>query len=212
MFTNFSLSWKEWRQRSRRQYQRAQQGRTGCIDVLRSVFGHKNSASRGYGVLRLLRKLICFGKGWLPLLTISRGDAVVKEMEKKHIARVDARMDKEREMQVKNSPQYMTIYRDIDDISWVETKQVKSAASDESSVFHDIAEKRFELRFPGAAHKQTNKQTKLTNQQRKHIYNQNKSTSKHSSVLVTLKTLLSDLPPWQSGHRRFVHHRKPFSM
>ena len=37
-------------------------------------------------------------------------------------------------------------------------KQVKSAANNESSVFHDIAEKRFELRFPGAAHKQTNKQ------------------------------------------------------
>ena len=51
--------------------------------------------------MRLLRKLICFGKGWLPLLSISRGDAVVKEMEKKHIARVDARMDKEREIQVK---------------------------------------------------------------------------------------------------------------
>ena len=120
------VSWKEWRQRSRRQYQRAQQGRTGCIDVLRSVFGHKNSASRGYGVLRLLRKLICFGKGWLPLLSISRGDAVVKEMEKKHIARVDARMDKEREMQVKNSPQYicwqyiviLTIYRESKRSRW----------------------------------------------------------------------------------------------
>ena len=39
----------------------------------------------------------------------------------------------------------------------MQTKQVKNAASDESSVFHDIAEKRFELRFPGAVHKQTNK-------------------------------------------------------
>jgi len=65
----------------------------------------------------------------------ARGDAVAKELEQRYFARVDTKIDKRKE------------------------QEVKDAATDGSSVFHDIAEKRFELRFPGAAHK-TNKQTK----------------------------------------------------
>ena len=56
--------------------------------------------------------------------------------------------------------------------------QVKDAATDGSSVFHDIAEKRFELRFPGAAHK-TNKQTKWTSKEN------NKSNKKEGQVCST---------------------------
>jgi len=55
----------------------------------------------------------------------ARGDAAVKKMEQRHFERLEAKDEKELE------------------------QQVKVASKEESSVFHDVGEKRFELRFPG---------------------------------------------------------------
>ena len=75
---------------------------------------------------------------------------------------------------------------------------MKSAASDESSVFHDIAEKRFELRFPGAAHKQTNKtnkSTKKTHLQSKQI---NKQTFLSAGDIENAFVRFAPLTIWSS--------------
>merc|ERR1719507_546590 len=57
----------------------------------------------------------------------ARGDAVAKEMEQRNLAFVDKKIDKRIEKEIKTA----------------------SSGSEGSSVFHDIGEKRFELRFPG---------------------------------------------------------------
>ena len=49
----------------------------------------------------------------------------MKKMEQRHFERLEAKDEKELE------------------------QQVKVASKEESSVFHDVGEKRFELRFPG---------------------------------------------------------------